>query len=549
VISNTLLVANRRQLFLLLRLFALLCLFFLEMELVEIALRSHFDASNLPDSFWAPILGYQRYVFSFAFVFLSAFLFVCWPRLRTYFSQLLQASGKYQWKYYAVLQMGAFSGFACLTYILSIYARNYSGWVLATFLGWLVFLILTGILGFLSLAPKKFWTAVAGREKVALSLAGAVGFTAIAITDLMSKSWDSLAVPTMQLSETVLGFFYADVIHEPVTRSLGTSDFQVEVSAACAGYEGIGLIIAFLFLYLLLFRRDFRFPHVLLLFPIGIIVIWTLNVLRIAMLIAIGTSVSPEIAEVGFHSNAGWIAFILVSIGTVSLAHRIPYFSNVVSAPEHSEFKEPARMANALLVPMLVLLASILITSAFSAGFNWLYPVGVVTTGTALWYYRTSYGFRNTQLTIQPVLIGVFVFFIWMMLVPASGEKTTEFATNLFNTSPYITFLWLAFRFLGATITVPLAEELAFRGYLLSKLSGGKPGTEGAIPFTWLSFLVSSILFGLFHGAWLAGSIAGMCYALARYHRGKVADAVLAHLTTNLLLSLYVLLTGEWSYW
>ena len=197
VTSNSLLVANRRQLFLLLRLAALLCLFFLEMELVEIALRSHFNASNLLDSFWAPILGYQRYVFSFAFVFLAAFLFVCWPRLRTYYSQLLQASDKYQWKYYVVLQIGAFSGFACLTYILSMYARNYSGWVLATFLGWLVFFILTGILGFLSLAPKKFWTAVAGREKVALSLAGAVGFTAIGITDLISKSWDSLAVPTM----------------------------------------------------------------------------------------------------------------------------------------------------------------------------------------------------------------------------------------------------------------------------------------------------------------------------------------------------------------
>jgi len=519
------------------------------MEVVEIALRSHFDASNLPDSFWAPILGYQRYVFSFAFIFLAAFLSVCWPRLQTYYSQILQASDKYQWKYYVVLQIAAFSGFACLTYILSTYARDYSGWVLITFLGWLVFLILTGMFGFLSLAPKKFWTAVAGREKVALSLAGGVGFTAIVITDLISKSWASLAVPTMQLSETLLRLFYADVVHEPVTRSLGTPDFQVEVSAACAGYEGIGLIVAFLLLYLTLFRRDFRYPRVLLLFPVGITIIWTLNVVRIATLIAIGTSISPDIALVGFHSNAGWIAFILVSIGMVTLAHRIPYFSNAVSEPKQPSSDETARMANALLVPMLVLLASILITSAFSAGFSWLYPLGVVTTGAALWYYWPVYGFRNDQLTMQPVLIGVFVFFIWMVLVPASGEEATEFAASLSSASPYIVYIWLVFRFLGSTLTVPLAEELAFRGYLMSKLSGSKPGTGGAIAFTWFSFLTSSILFGLFHGAWLAGTIAGMCYALARYYRGKVGDAVLAHLTTNLLLSFYVLLTGEWSYW
>jgi len=33
------------------------------------------------------------------------------------------------------------------------------------------------------------------------------------------------------------------------------------------------------------------------------------------------------------------------------------------------------------------------------------------------------------------------------------------------------------------------------------------------VRFTWLSFVVSSLLFGALHGRWLAGTVAGMCYA------------------------------------
>src|SRR5262249_4000788 len=61
--------------------------------------------------------------------------------------------------------------------------------------------------------------------------------------------------------------------------------------------------------------------------------------------------------------------------------------------------------------------------------------------------------------------------------------------------------------------------------------------------FTWLSFLASSAAFGALHGHWLAGTLAGMLYALAVYCRGRLADAVVAHATTNALLAAYVLAT------
>ena len=67
--------------------------------------------------------------------------------------------------------------------------------------------------------------------------------------------------------------------------------------------------------------------------------------------------------------------------------------------------------------------------------------------------------------------------------------------------------------------------------------------------FTWLSFVVSSIAFGLLHGRWLAGTVARMAYAAALYRRGRIGEAVYAHMTTDALIAGYVLWSGRWSLW
>jgi CAAX prenyl protease-like protein len=110
--------------------------------------------------------------------------------------------------------------------------------------------------------------------------------------------------------------------------------------------------------------------------------------------------------------------------------------------------------------------------------------------------------------------------------------------------------LWICGRVLAAVITVPLAEELAFRGYLLRRFISADFQTVSLQRFTWLALIASSVLFGLLHGGqWIAGIFAGMIYAAASLRQGRMADAVLAHATTNALLAAYVLLFGAWQLW
>lgn len=111
-------------------------------------------------------------------------------------------------------------------------------------------------------------------------------------------------------------------------------------------------------------------------------------------------------------------------------------------------------------------------------------------------------------------------------------------------------FGWILFRLVGAVVTVPVAEELAFRGYLLRRLISADFAAVDPRRFTLLSFVVSSILFGVLHGQrWVAGIAAGMLYAWAFQRRARIGDAAAVHGITNGLLALWVLFTGNWTYW
>jgi len=99
-------------------------------------------------------------------------------------------------------------------------------------------------------------------------------------------------------------------------------------------------------------------------------------------------------------------------------------------------------------------------------------------------------------------------------------------------------------------VTVPIAEELAFRGFLLRRLISSDFDALPPRSFTWLGLAISSIAFGLLHGnLWLAGILAGLAYAWALLRKGSIGSAAAAHATTNALLAAYVLLFHQWHLW
>ncbi len=184
-----------------------------------------------------------------------------------------------------------------------------------------------------------------------------------------------------------------------------------------------------------------------------------------------------------------------------------------------------------------------------SAGFDAFYPLGVVTTGAILWHYRVAYRPLFGAWSWMPVAIGILVFAIWAVLVPSGDGSGQELANQLADLPAWLAAVWIGFRVIGSTVTVPMAEELAFRGYLIRKLVAQDFEKVRPGKFTWLSFLVSSLLFGLLHQNLLAGALAGAAFAVALYRRGLVGDAIIAHVTSNALIAFSVVVVGRWGFW
>lgn len=263
------------------------------------------------------------------------------------------------------------------------------------------------------------------------------------------------------------------------------------------------------------------------------------------MLIVIGGIWSEDVAVWGFHTQAGWITFILTSLAVMWLAHNSRAFAKQVTAVE-----SPGSTMNlpiATLVPLIALLAMTFVTQALSGEFDWLYPLRVLVTAGCILYCIKYLDLFPLKLTYIAPLAGFIVAVLWVLMVSPHPEVDANFTRIFAETNSTLVGLWLLFRFLGTVLTVPIAEELGFRAYLLCRFASAEVVTRGPVPFSLLAVGASSIAFGMLHGAWLAGTLAGLVYALVRYRSQHVLDAIVAHGITNMLLFGYAMGTGQWS--
>jgi exosortase E/protease (VPEID-CTERM system) len=444
--------------------------------------------------------------------------------------------------------VAAILSFGGLTAIL-FENRLAGAWADLLVVGWVAIGAAAVVLAACAFLPRAFWREMLRGTGDAWAYIVVLGVGACVFAAYATPIWNPLARWTLTLASLLLRPFVPGLFADPAHMMLGTRGFAVQVAPACSGYEGIGLILAFTIGWLWFLRREWRFPRALVLIPVGVAAIWGFNAVRVAVLVLIGIAGSPAIAMQGFHSHAGWIAFNVVALGTCLTARRVSWLTTAGSGKLLSERSEP-NPASAYLMPFLAILAVGLLTGAASSGFDWLYALRVVAGVAALWYFRDVYRTLDWRVGWPAVALGGLVFLIWIGLEPLTGAVPASEPFQLANASAWPRLAWIVFRIFGAVITVPIAEELAFRGFLLRRLASTDFESVAWRSFAWLPFLISSVAFGMLHGdRWLAGVLAGMVYAIATLRKGRIGEAVVAHAITNALLALYVLTTGNWQLW
>ena len=399
---------------------------------------------------------------------------------------------------------------------------------------------------FAALAPWPVWRAAItalGYTWLYAAVAAAVAIFAMGYSQML---WASTAGITFQLVTDVLHPLLPQLEANPQTRVLDTGNFSVWVSDLCSGLESAGLMLALLTAWLIYFRREYRFPHALLIAPASLLVLFLFNVLRIALLVLIGNAGYVDIASYGFHSQAGWIAFNATACGMIYLSRKIPW---ITVQQETAALPRASNPTATYLLPFLAILAAGMVSHAASGSFETLYPLRLVAAVIALWFCRQGLREIDWRCSWQALATGAGVFAVWLLasryLLQPSGIPDALAAF-----SPGGRGLWIASHALASVVTVPIAEELAYRGFLMRRIASAEFQTLPYRQVGWMGLLVSSVVFGLSHGSlWAPGVLAGLAYGLLVMRSGRIGDSVAAHATTNALIVATVLLEQRWQLW
>jgi len=186
----------------------------------------------------------------------------------------------------------------------------------------------------------------------------------------------------------------------------------------------------------------------------------------------------------------------------------------------------------------------------------YLYPLKAVVVAALLFHYRRAYTELNVKdlaripVTLAVVLSGLLVFVLWINMDWVFSPAATPQGFNptlLPGTAVQLTLT--AFRIFGAVLVVPLMEELFWRSFLIRYIDDHDFERVPVGHFSWPSFLITVVLFGLEHHFILAGMLAGILYSIVLYRTRSLAQCILAHAVTNLALALYVVSSGKWYFW
>jgi exosortase E/protease (VPEID-CTERM system) len=433
-----------------------------------------------------------------------------------------------------------------LSYLLYRYTATDLSFAAVVALG-IVVSAAAALAALLAIAPGPLWVAAARALGLTWGYAAIAALLGTGAIQLAQTLWAPTAALTFDVVSRVLAPLIPTLTADPTTLVLSTDRFAVQVAEGCSGLEGMGLMLAFSVAWLTYFRREYFFPRALLLIPGGLVVMFVLNVLRISALLLIGHAGYPDVAINGFHSQAGWIAFNAAAAGLVLLSRRSTWLNRTASRSS-----APAATDNptaAYLMPLLAILAAGMVSHAMSSGFETFYPLRLIAGAIVLGIYARRLATLDWHWSWRGPAVGALVFLLWIFaahfLIPAAPMPG-----KLLALSPVPRGIWIASRLAASILTVPIAEELAYRGYLMRRIGNREFDTVPFQSVRWPALCVAAIVFGMMHGAlWLPGIAAGLGFGLVTVHRGRIGEAVTAHATANVLIAGAVLGWHQWQLW
>jgi len=193
--------------------------------------------------------------------------------------------------------------------------------------------------------------------------------------------------------------------------------------------------------------------------------------------------------------------------------------------------------------------------------YPWFYSAKIGLTIFALWFVWPVFTEFPVKISPWAFLVGVLGVVVWILLAELQrnsdlwanvawdsfGKRSAFNPLKELSANPNWAYVFLAIRFLGLAIVVPIIEELFLRGFLMRFVM--EPNWE-KVPFgqaSALALVVGTAFPMLSHpGELLAAAVWFSAVSWLMVKTKSYWDCVVAHGITNLLLGIYVVTTGNW---
>jgi CAAX prenyl protease-like protein len=161
---------------------------------------------------------------------------------------------------------------------------------------------------------------------------------------------------------------------------------------------------------------------------------------------------------------------------------------------------------------------------------RWLYPVKVACVAVALGLLWPQFDeLRDSWRTaaqdwLLALAVGAGIFLLWINLDQpwASIGESTGYDPR--KAAGEIDYALAAIRLAGASLVVPVMEELFWRSFIMRWIEQTEFRSLAPGAVAWRGLLASSVLFGFEHNLWLAGILAGLRLAVQAIWQSVESD-------------------------
>lgn len=178
-------------------------------------------------------------------------------------------------------------------------------------------------------------------------------------------------------------------------------------------------------------------------------------------------------------------------------------------------------------------------------------------------FFRTWLDHFRFRVSILAVVVGVVGYGLWVGICSLHPERQfmslfgwqnfgmsrgafdpfTEIGSDLHRT------IFLAMRFTTLALVVPIAEELFLRGFLVRWVEDVDLKSVRFDNLGWQAIIAPTVASVLTHPEILAAIVWFSLVTWLMIRTKSLWNCVVAHMVTNLLLGIHVVVTGEWGLW